>query len=79
MEFFCSMRYTATDIQDMQCWLFRKAQSKWNITPQKCAESFRKYDIFGYVSECYELLHVSSYESALHDIEEILKSNGEKI
>lgn len=64
------------DIADMQCCGFRMAQSKWQMTPKECAELFKKYDIFGFISECYELLHVSSYNCALEDVEDILKANG---
>ena len=63
-------------IADMQCWVFRKAQQKWNITPSECAELFRKYDLLGFISECYDLLHVSSYQCALDDVESILRSKG---
>ena len=64
------------DIADMQCWVFRMAQEKWNIPPKDCADLFIKYDILGFISECYELLHVSSYENALADVEDILQANG---
>ena len=63
-------------IADMQCWVFRKAQKKWNISPAECAEIFKKYDLLGFISECYDLLHVSSYLCALDDIEGILRSKG---
>ena len=64
---------------DMQCWIFRMAQEKWNIPPEDCADLFKKYDILGFISECYELLHVSSYENALADVEDILQANGVSI
>ena len=63
-------------IADMQCHVFRKAQTKWNISPAKCARLFREYDLLGFISECYDLLHVSSYDCALDDIEKILKGKG---
>lgn len=63
-------------IADMQCWVFRKAQKKWNVSPSQCAQLFRKYDLFGFISECYALLHVSSYECALEDVEDILRRKG---
>lgn len=63
-------------IMDMQCWVFRMAQTKWNMAPKDCAKLFRDYDILGFISKCYELLHVSSYSCALEDIEEILRANG---
>ena len=64
------------NIADMQCWVFRMAQLKWHMTPKECTKLFKKYDILGYISECYELLHVSSYSCALEDVEDILKANG---
>ena len=67
------------DIADMQCWIFRMAKKKWNIPPEDCADLFKKYDILGFISECYELLHVSSYENALADVEDILQANGVSI
>ena len=52
------------------------AQTKWNITPSECADIFKKYDLLGFISECYELLHVSSRKCALDNIEQILLANG---
>ena len=66
-------------IADMQCWVFRKAQKKWNISPSQCAQLFKKYDLFGFISDCYDLLHVSSYECALDDVEDILRHKGVSI
>ncbi len=64
------------DIADMQCWLFRKAQMKWNISPSDCAKIFKQYDILDFISECYDILHLNSYDCALHDVEELLKNKG---
>lgn len=63
-------------IADMQCWVFRHAQKKWNLSPADCAEIFRKYDLLGYIADCYGILHVSSYDRVLKDVEEILLRNG---
>ena len=63
-------------IHHMQCWLFRNAQTKWNKTPAETAQLFDKYALFKYIEDCYEILHVSSYLSALNDLEEILAANG---
>lgn len=63
-------------IADMQCWVFRKAQSKWNLSAKKCMELFQKYDLLGFISECYGLLHVSGYQHALDEVEDILRSKG---
>ena len=73
------MSQTQIGIADMQCWVFRKAQKKWNLTPAECADVFRKYDLLGFISECYDLLHVSSYQRALEDVEEILQSKGVEV
>ena len=72
----CFMSERQISIADMQCWIFRMAQTKWKMSPKECAELFKKYDILGFIDECYELLHVSSYACALEDVEEILKANG---
>ncbi len=64
------------DIADMQCWVFRMAQSKWNMTSSDCAELFKKYDILGFISECYDILHLNSYACVLHDVETLLKNRG---
>jgi len=60
----------------MQCWVFRKAQQKWNLTAKECAALFKQYDLFGYISDCYDLLHVSSYQCALEEVEGLLNSRG---
>ena len=50
------------DIADMQCWVFRMAQSKWKMSLSDCAELFKKYDILGFIADCYDILHLNSYE-----------------
>lgn len=70
------MEYSMVDITDMQCWIFRMAQKKWNIPPGECAKIFRKYDIFGFIEECYDTLHLNSYQTVLDDVELILAESG---
>lgn len=64
------------DIADMQCWVFRMAQTKWNMPAKDCAELFKKYDILGFISECYDILHLNSYSCVLNDVESLLKNKG---
>lgn len=64
------------DIADMQCWVFRHAQEEWKLSPSACADMFKKYNLLNFISECYDLLHVSGYQKALDDIKEILKRKG---
>lgn len=66
-------------IADMQCKVFRKAQVKWNLSGSECAELFRKYKLLEFIAECYGILHVSSYDCAVVDLEEILASKGVKV
>ena len=70
------IKLNKTDIADMQCWVFRMAQSKWKMSPSDCAELFKKYDILGFIADCYDILHLNSYECALHDVESLLKNRG---
>lgn len=64
------------NISHMQCWLFRMAQSEWNMTPVETARLFKQYDVFSFISECYDMLHLSSYHYALHEIETMLAQKG---
>lgn len=64
------------DIADMQCWVFRMAQTKWKISSDDCANLFKKYDILGFISDCYDILHLNGYECVLHDVEMLLKNRG---
>ena len=49
---------------------------KKDIIKVECSVDMLDLDILGFIDECYELLHVSSYACALEDVEEILKANG---
>lgn len=63
-------------IADMQCIVFRKAQKKWSLSPKDCAKIFRKYKLLDFIKSCYEVLHISSYNCVVEDLEDILKSKG---
>lgn len=64
------------NISHMQCWLFRLAQSKWNKSAEETAALFKKHDIFTFIADCYDTLHLSSYQHALTDIEALLIQKG---
>lgn len=72
----CSVSERQLDIADMQCWVFRMAQTKWKMSAADCTNLFRKYDILGFISECYDILHLNSYACVLHDVETLLKNRG---
>ena len=59
------------DIADMQCWVFRMAQKKWNISGKECSDIFQKYDILGFIRNCYDSLHLNCYACVLDDAEQI--------
>ena len=52
------------------------AQTKWHLSSEDCAAIFKQYDILGFIERCYDILHFSSYECALDDIEEMLHNRG---
>lgn len=64
------------NISHMQCWLIRLAQSKWNKTAEEIAALFKQYGILDYIAECYDTLHLSSYQHALTDLELLLAQKG---
>lgn len=64
------------DIATMQCRVFRMAQSKWKMSAKDCAALFQKYEVFHFISDCYDSLHLNSYVCALADVEELLKNRG---
>lgn len=52
------------------------AQSKWKMTAKDCSELFRKYNVFDFIADCYDILHLNSYECVLNDVEELLRNRG---
>ena len=72
----CAMSEHQIDIADMQCWVFRMTQSKWGMTAADSSALFKKYGIFGFISECYDILHLNGYACVLHDVETLLKNRG---
>ena len=63
-------------IADMQCWVFRLAQKRWGVSPRECAETFAANSVFGFIAQTYGLIHLSSYDCALDDVEDYLSSRG---
>ena len=64
------------EILDMQVRIFRKFQARHHTTSKAAFEIFDRFDILGFIAECYELLHVSGDECVLDDIDCILKNRG---
>ncbi|WP_165248634.1 DUF3791 domain-containing protein [Adlercreutzia sp. ZJ141] len=64
------------DVADMQCWLLRMAQVAWRMPAGEVAILFRDQGVFDYIDDLYDLLHVSSYQCALGDVERYLQVRG---
>ena len=64
------------EIEIMKCWLFRNAALRWHRSPGEVADLFKNYHLYEFISDSYELLHVSGYDCALDDLESILSANG---
>ena len=64
------------NINHMKCWLFRKAQVNWHLTPRQCAALFSENGLFEYIEECYDYLHLSGYGLALNELKDYLKVKG---
>lgn len=60
----------------MKCYVFRMAQEKWNMAPSMTAKLFNENKLFDYIEECYDSLHLSSYQLVLKDLETILENHG---
>ena len=65
-----------SDIADMKCWLLRLAQKRWRMPAVRVAQLFSEAGVYDYVTELYDLLHLSSNERALDDIETYLTAKG---
>ena len=73
------MSQEQVDIADMQCWVFRLAQKRWHKTARECLALFERYGVLSYIEELYGLLHVSGYQSALDDVEIMMRAQGATI
>ena len=65
------------EIQHMLVRLFRRAWNKWNISQQRCADIFDRYDLDKYIADMYEFFHIQGDEATISDIEQHLTCMGE--
>lgn len=66
-------------IEDMKAHIFTMAVYKWKLSGKECAEIFEKNKIFNFIENCYDYLHLESYNLVLEDIECLLNNKGIKI
>lgn len=62
------------DVLSMQIRLFRQFMERHHISKAKASQLFVDYDIFGFIADCYDALHISSDICALNDIDTFLKN-----
>ena len=60
----------------MEVRVFRKFLRRFQMKAKDAYELFDAYDIWGYIEECYDILHMSGDECVLDDIQQILRKNG---
>jgi hypothetical protein len=63
-------------IHHMQTWMFYEAQKKWHKSPSQICDIFDRYKVLDYIKECYDYLHLSSYDTALEYVEMFLQNKG---
>lgn len=70
------MPNSQSNISHMPCWLLRLTQSTWKLTPADTIAPFKRFSIFQHIVDCYDILHLSSYQHVTSDIEAMLARNG---
>lgn len=65
-----------SDIADMKCWLVRLAEKRWHMPAAEVTRLFTQAGVYSYITELYDLLHLSSYDQALKDVETYLSRKG---
>ncbi len=60
----------------MQIRLFQEYCLKHKVSSESANTIFNKYKIWKYIEDCYDTLHLSGDDSALYDIDKILKLHG---
>lgn len=65
-----------SEILSMQIRLFRQFMERHNLNKSAASNIFKNYDIFDFISDCYDGLHISSDASALNDIDTLLQNSG---
>lgn len=65
-----------SDINEMKCFVFRLAQKRWNVEPEKCAKIFDENKLYEMIEKGYDYLHLSSYDNVVSEMEIILKNRG---
>lgn len=65
-----------SDVLSMQIRLFRQFMERHNLDKSNASKIFKTHNIFGFITDCYDALHISSDACALNDIDTLLRNSG---
>lgn len=60
----------------MQIRLIRLASKYWGKTMDATAVLFKKFNIFQYIEDCFEIFHTEGDEAIFEDIQQYLANKG---
>ena len=60
----------------MENRLFRMFQDQYHTTPARTNQIFNAHQIWNYIEQTYDMLHLNGDESALAEIVSLLRVNG---
>lgn len=60
----------------MLCFALKAIRFIKSLTGKQTAELFRRYGVFDYLNEFYDVLHTTGYQYINHDIDIYLKSRN---
>lgn len=65
-----------SEIIFMQVRLVRLASEEWNMSVQKAAALFDRYNIFKFIEDCYGVFHMEGDNAVFDEIKTLLKNKG---
>ena len=60
----------------MQTRLFRMFLKRYSLSPEQGCHLFNLGDIWNFIDDCYDVLHLSGDEAALSDVISVLEAKG---
>jgi hypothetical protein len=67
------------EVNFMQVRLFRVVLSKLELTPRELNEVFEKFDIWNYIEQAYDVLHIQGDDVNADEIIEMLQAQGAEL
>ena len=65
-----------SEIIFMQVRLLRIASEEWDISIQRTAVLFEKYNIFKFIEDCYDVFHMEGDYAVFDEIKTLLRNKG---